>query len=894
MKKMHRSGNALVAAITILWILAAGNAPTAGQSLSNAATSGPSNLYIAEQQIVFNILDRIEYEPAAGRIVLMGHFDPAYPAIAIPYYQHLSTLLQYPAPEFSLEWTAESDRRVAELFRRMDSDVEMKKIVSEWGRWVDEKGKVTPTGRFFLPIFLMRGCSQISAETKKQVDKLRESGGAAANRLADLIRDTAERVPCSYDWDAMDRYQIIAKILWATGDMVAPRIVEHTGEIIKAYKSGNNVARQKAIEELYFATNTVELAYKMRDQMVARRISRDQAYTQLNRAICRAFDEAFVLSGQPVGRAFEAALQRSRNPESALTSCFAEMDRHMPGVLRNAFEKIKPTGEIQVPLELVNPSLRGTVMAEPKYYGVDGRTLLGKVMFEADYLVKRLINMPELASRIPDYQTEFTYQRSHPGAPKPSGSVSDYHLWISVDRVDVTQAPDGNVLAFKDAHMRFNIRERGKDGRDLPVRSGSYEALLTRLYDSFSREFPALHEAREAAKMAYAARWLKTRAPSFALPSSGRQSWDVPQRVPGAMFVAWSPKQPVSGGAAVAVSAMGGFSFQLPPVPDVGPSGPVAVDPNLIRMSVSRSIAPAFSAIEDTLPISARLVQSPLFSPFSPPSSGRSAIFDLNVAYCLTLESAGLTTGGAAGAAPPTTSLNADELLNSFFDGRRSYSNANCRSLIGQLGAAEGLKIKQAVPAVRRAIQGQITQRRTRQDAVQKSYDEIKKQYQSAGQEVQANTARQRRLDSETKITDRQSGEFVNAYGALLRERGVAVQKVLSLVPKMVDVEQELQRNQIDLEKLKDTEAALETAAGPAATNTTLRVVNRTNDYITVSVDGNYGCNTSSGSTCSIPVTTGSHKLRAVRHDTSAECGPRDFDILEDGYTWTPWPDGPC
>lgn len=69
--------------------------------------------------------------------------------------------------------------------------------------------------------------------------------------------------------------------------------------------------------------------------------------------------------------------------------------------------------------------------------------------------------------------------------------------------------------------------------------------------------------------------------------------------------------------------------------------------------------------------------------------------------------------------------------------------------------------------------------------------------------------------------------------------------------------------------------------AGP----TTLKVLNQTAAYVTVSVDGGYGCNTAGGTTCTIPVTKGHHQLRAVRADTGAAFSEA-VDVPAGGYTW--------
>jgi hypothetical protein len=67
--------------------------------------------------------------------------------------------------------------------------------------------------------------------------------------------------------------------------------------------------------------------------------------------------------------------------------------------------------------------------------------------------------------------------------------------------------------------------------------------------------------------------------------------------------------------------------------------------------------------------------------------------------------------------------------------------------------------------------------------------------------------------------------------------------------------------------------------------NTTLQVINQTPSYVTVSVDGSYGCNTAGGTTCVIPVLKGHHILRAVRTDTGASFN-QSVEIASGGLVW--------
>ena len=73
-----------------------------------------------------------------------------------------------------------------------------------------------------------------------------------------------------------------------------------------------------------------------------------------------------------------------------------------------------------------------------------------------------------------------------------------------------------------------------------------------------------------------------------------------------------------------------------------------------------------------------------------------------------------------------------------------------------------------------------------------------------------------------------------------------------------------------------------------SAIGATLYVENNTSYYLTVNVDGVYGCNTAAGSTCSIPVEPGNRELDALRSDTG-ERKIETHNIPSGGFTWRPW-----
>ena len=75
------------------------------------------------------------------------------------------------------------------------------------------------------------------------------------------------------------------------------------------------------------------------------------------------------------------------------------------------------------------------------------------------------------------------------------------------------------LLADPHAHQ-YARRERRRSG-------AAYAQELTTIYDELAQSFsPLLHELREAAKLAYAAQWLRARNAALKLPAEGRGSWN--------------------------------------------------------------------------------------------------------------------------------------------------------------------------------------------------------------------------------------------------------------------------------------------------------------------------------------------------------------------------------
>jgi hypothetical protein len=357
---------------------------------------------------------------------------------------------------------------------------------------------------------------------------------------------------------------------------------------------------QAALIGLFFTTGKMETYSDMMRRGRSGELPESQLLDQLFRLIAQSLDDGLGLAGNPGVSAYDAARRRGRAPEDALDGAVVpEMNRQIPTMMYSAMESLfNRLDEVVVPPEVLAATFHVQPEVTPEFIGVDAHSQLARVLFEADYLGKSLINRPELQKKIPRYQSEFVFERNNPPARSSGVTVvtASCRMWITIDRVNAAQSADGNVFVTLDATMRFNIRASGT-GTVAAQCSNDYASLLSSLYDDFAVEFPVLHELREGAKLAAAARWLKNRRPGLTLPQAGRTAWNAPAKTPFLLYVVWSPKPPKPGAAAVSMKAEGGVDLRLPGVP-----GPAPVDRRLTLIGTIEGLVPPSSGVLVALP----------------------------------------------------------------------------------------------------------------------------------------------------------------------------------------------------------------------------------------------------------------------------------------------------
>jgi PDZ domain len=614
----------------------------------SAQSDIPRGIYLLENEYTFNVLDSVYYDASNHQLSLIGHFDKRFSGRRTPYLQNLAVLLESPNPQFSLAWTADSEKRIDGLFAHHISQSEADSITDKWGKPYDNEGNLTKAGKYLFPAL---GVSpifgnqlpgsmgvEVAAEPNTlsvRVSKVIPNSPAAAAGLqaGDIIktinatppfsptefdhfirlRGAGGSVPTEFIHSASGKHYSRLITLAASDDHNVWRAATDPHSVARAlyFAAGDNKAGQcidmigtiDRVNAKYHVPDEVSgnmergLYYMLglwNDVLAAQKAGESDAVKMaFTTKFCGALDETFGFDGHPVMDAFKRAISGG-DKRAAINAAMAEFKRHFLPKLEALSDPIfqRPEG-LQIAPELVEDQFHIHPEMVPQYLGIDKHSLLARTMFSSDYLCKRLMNRAELKQTIPNYQTAFEFEVKHPEFRHTTGN---YRIWISVDKMDTPQSPSGNTLSFRDVKMRFNIREesgRASDGsgKDLPNKSGSYEELLTSLWDNLEEEYPTLHELHESAKLAAAAKWILLQNSSVTLPKEGRVSWQGPSKVPGLVFFEMTPDSSRATKTKVTIIANGGVS--LTPFPQAG------VNNSNVSGQTSANLFPSDSSVVD-------------------------------------------------------------------------------------------------------------------------------------------------------------------------------------------------------------------------------------------------------------------------------------------------------
>lgn len=150
-----------------------------------------------------------------------------------------------------------------------------------------------------------------------------------------------------------------------------------------------------------------------------------------------------------------------------------------------------------------------------RYDGDTENTNFGKVMFDADRLLKGLSNGrdnetgADLTVNLPGYKSFFDLAIENPAAP---GENIRQRIWFEPDQVSLKKTSEGSSMVFDEVSMKaLAVAEDPVTGEDVdPTVAGDlFSAFLTDHYDEIAIQYPVLNELKRLGKITAVVKWMK-------------------------------------------------------------------------------------------------------------------------------------------------------------------------------------------------------------------------------------------------------------------------------------------------------------------------------------------------------------------------------------------------
>ncbi len=459
-------------------------------NLSFQASLRPADIQnigpIKHRLLDMNVLKYAVIDPATRTVTLIGKYDPKYATSPIPYYELLNDALKSPYPWFSLEPTEETvsaARRLNEAIgddcRRMFSDPSY------------------PQTYMNKLLNLLLNDSDLKADGNNFVRK-----GAEAFRISEAeMRRVLSRSSGNTSISLDDMIPIVGKVLLGMGYEEVGRAMSYTGDDPK------NALVQLGI----LSTGNAIL-----DRFHSGQITKEEAGLQLGTLMTGAMLRGLKAPEDRISSMEKQVLagRKSLDEMSKYMEDFA-MSLIVDGVGLKMFNGLTLSDRVMSKMYNVPTPKMNLVFKD-----VPADSILGDIMFRADYSLKTICVSPATRDRLPGFKTEMDYfyqESAARGTRIPGDAGAQIGHKLVPGKVRMRVSPSGTVISFDSAEVKIvgwviaaeGKRGGGKTGELIKDLVGGYANYMTDHYEELAVVYPTLHRLREAEKLIALARWAK-------------------------------------------------------------------------------------------------------------------------------------------------------------------------------------------------------------------------------------------------------------------------------------------------------------------------------------------------------------------------------------------------
>ncbi|MEN6520612.1 MAG: PDZ domain-containing protein [Armatimonadota bacterium] len=431
-----------------------------------------------------NVLKYAVIDPTSHVITLIGKYDPVYKTGSIPYYDLLNDAMESPYPWFSLEPTDETKNGVKKVHSAISEDVARmysdSSYCSTWTMNLLNMILNDPTLSSDRAEFIKKGAEAFNISEPEMLMILQNS---AAGTTSD------ELIP------------VLGKVLLGMGyTQVGQSLLTHNND------------SQQAFQLLGISTESSDIISKFQSGEMSREEASLKLAVLLESAILRGLnipESEYEPKANAVLNGRMDVSEYLKYTEQKVTDIVVD------GVGLKMFNGLTLSHKLLTRLYNVP-----TPQMDLVFNGVPAGSLLGDVLFRADYALKSVCTNPEVKNSIPGFQTEMDYMydsSTKTGIRIPGDAGAEVGHRLIPGEVKMRVSPSGDVVTFDEANVKIIGWLIGTTGKKCTTEvagfmkssAEGYSDYLTQNYDQLAKVFPELHRIREAEKLIAFARWAK-------------------------------------------------------------------------------------------------------------------------------------------------------------------------------------------------------------------------------------------------------------------------------------------------------------------------------------------------------------------------------------------------
>ena len=489
-------------------------------------------------------------------VTFIGNYDSAYETGPIPYADILKDVLNNAYPSFSLEPTADQKATFDRMNAAISSDIaKMNSEPNYCNEWANRL------------ISTLLNDPSVAVDNKRFMKHFGDAFGMSAEEFKELFYGAQNMA----NVDQSQWISTASKMIRVVG---LPKIADMLD--VMSGKSGTG-------DMLYDISTSLGLTSEI-DNLKSKRDSGEITQDQFgNEGYILCFSEILSELDYPQDK-IKSMADGIRNGSKSRDVMADAFSTQLSEYITDRFGEKIINGLVFSPELMTRLYDFPLPQSELAFTNVPSDSVLGDILFRADYLLKTICSNPDLRDQVPGHMTDMEFQQQECNKSNyylPINAGADIGNRLIPADVSMKVSPSGDVIKFDHAQVKVIgwIRNYIGDGWDSQSKNvlnsivPKYGDYVTAHIDDYAEVYPELYRLQEVAKVVALVRWAKSNGYTLAVGETSDVKFDHPKTVNGFWSAVFQANQ---NKFSLTVIGEGGASFSsdegeewVKPNPDV-------------------------------------------------------------------------------------------------------------------------------------------------------------------------------------------------------------------------------------------------------------------------------------------------------------------------------------